>query len=166
MFNLYSWHMLRTEAEVSPVLSGYDFSKRTRMYVGFQRITTDPNGAGTEVGVLADLGVADIAQVWCFGAGGELRFFELDEVADARILGKFGAGTQARIGPDDGAARYMAPFEMRKRTDARAGFDGGGTDGSVAKELILCAHSLNAGDVLLLNATGSELWLDSLGDSA
>ena len=50
----------------------------------------------TEVGVLADVGVAHVAQVRRFGAGAELRVFELHEIPDACGV------TDVRVRPEVG----------------------------------------------------------------
>src|SRR5690554_8116773 len=54
------------------------------------------NGAGTDIGALTDLGIADIGQVMDLGAGTDHRLLGLDEVADLGLALKYGTGAQPR----------------------------------------------------------------------
>src|ERR1700722_15526420 len=58
------------------------------------------DGAGADIGVGADKGVADIAQMIGLGAGFQHRLLDLDKVADARTVAEPGAWPQPRERPD------------------------------------------------------------------
>ena len=64
------------------------------------------DGAGADVDIRADRGIAEIGQVVGLGARAERRLLELDEVADVRLLADVGVRPQ-----------------VRERADARAGCD-------------------------------------------
>ena len=56
--------------------------------------------AGADVGLLADHGVAEIAQVAGLGARADLRLLDLDEIAEVHVAPELGAATDAGERPD------------------------------------------------------------------
>ena len=66
------------------------------------------NGAGSNIGVGADNGVADVAQMIGLGAGFDRGFFDLDEIADAGAVAEPGARSLAN-GPTDTPLPTWAP---------------------------------------------------------
>ena len=64
------------------------------MFVGAVVVASD--GACTDVDPFADIGVADVAQVIHLGTATDLRFLDLDKVADVRVTSQL--GTRAKTG--------------------------------------------------------------------
>ena len=59
------------------------------------------DGAGADVGLAADFGIADIAQVVRLRTRAEMRILDLDEIAHARAGAELGAAAYPRERPDD-----------------------------------------------------------------
>src|ERR1700730_12971503 len=89
----------------------------------FDSVVIAEDGAGTDIGALADAAVADIGKVISLGALAELRRFYFYEIADARALANHGAGTEPREWSDRRARRDMRALEMGKRADRRLVLD-------------------------------------------
>src|SRR3546814_12074652 len=75
------------------------------------------DGACADVGMGANLGVAEVGEVVGLGAFAEHGVFHLDEIADPRTLLEHGAGAQAGIGADRSAAFERRAFGVRERAD-------------------------------------------------
>ena len=68
------------------------------------------DGAGTDVDATTDDAVAEIAEVVCLAVFADRGFLDLDEIADMRAAGQFGARTQAGERADD--ARTMGDYTL------------------------------------------------------
>src|SRR6185437_7696453 len=78
------------------------------------------DGAGANIGAGTDVRVADISQVIGLGAGLDLSFLYLDEIADMHVGTEIGAGAQPGKRSDAGALADVSAFQMRERADRRA----------------------------------------------
>src|ERR687891_1039677 len=96
----------RAGADVGPVLA--------------ETVVVAGDGAGADVCLGADAGVADVGQVIGLGAGLEHGVLDLDEVADPRARPDLGARAQPGERADLGARPERDPLEMAKRQDAGA----------------------------------------------
>jgi hypothetical protein len=78
-----------------------------------------------DIDALADLGVAEVGEVWRLRAFPQARVLELHEVADLGPLADLAAGPQLREGSDHGAradlrfAQQAVVEHLRTRTDLR-----------------------------------------------
>jgi hypothetical protein len=75
------------------------------------------DGAGPDIGALADMRVADIGKMIGLGARLEGGLLHLDEIADMDVGAQFGARPQPCKGPDARSLADMGAFEMRKCAD-------------------------------------------------
>src|SRR5690606_41919872 len=79
------------------------------------------DGAGADVGLAADAGVAEVAQVVGLAALGHDLVLGLDEVADAHALREHGAGPQARVRTDRRGALAARALQVAVRGRPGAG---------------------------------------------
>jgi hypothetical protein len=110
-------HQLRIGADEDVVLD------HRAVLVGAVVVAGD--GAGADVDVPADGGIADIGEVVGLGAVGHRAVLHFDEVADVHVLAELRAGAQARVGADDAAAAGLGLLDVAEGGDARAGADDG-----------------------------------------
>ena len=78
------------------------------------------DGAGADVGIGADMGVADVGEMVDLDAGLQRRGLGLDEVADLAAVAERGARPQARIGTDGRVLADRGLHDVRERMDHRA----------------------------------------------
>src|SRR6185369_11739813 len=77
------------------------------------------DGAGADVGLLADIGVADVAKVFGLGVLAESGFLHLNEIADPGAFAKHRSGAKAREWPNHAAGRNDRAFDVRECLDRR-----------------------------------------------
>ena len=75
------------------------------------------DGAGADIGLGPDRGIAEIGEVVDLGAGAELGVLDLDEIADLGLRAERRARPQAREGADAGAGGDRRAFEMAEGVD-------------------------------------------------
>src|SRR3984957_20750792 len=92
------------------------------------------DNAASDVGVGADGGVAEVAQMAGLGAVSEARLFGLDKVADAIVSEEFGAGAQMReradfrLLADDAIFGAHSQLQMASRADGHVAEPRGAVD--------------------------------------
>src|SRR5690606_9756576 len=79
------------------------------------------DGAGADVGLAPDAGVAEVGQVVGLAALGHDRVLGLDEVADAHVLGEHGVRAQPRVRADRRGALAARALHVVVRGHYRAG---------------------------------------------
>ena len=85
-----------------------------RLVLG-EAVVVAGDGAGAEIGVGADMGVADIGEMVDLDAGLQRRGLGLDEIADPGAFAERGAGPQARVGTDGGFLADRRPARCARR---------------------------------------------------
>ena len=75
------------------------------------------NRAGTDVDVLSDYGIADVAQVIRLAAGGDGAILDFDEITDMDVFGKLGSGTDAGVRSDTAVFSDFSRFDQAERRD-------------------------------------------------
>ena len=76
-------------------------------------VVVDEHGGRADVGVLADAGVADVAQMRHLGAGADVGSLDLDVGSDVHLVGQFGAGPQVGERADGDAGADPGPDRPR-----------------------------------------------------
>src|SRR6185437_13294383 len=74
------------------------------------------DGAGADIGALADRRIAEIGEVVRLDAGRERRVLHLDEIADMDAFAQGRTGPEPRERPDD---RVIADFGAREMAEGR-----------------------------------------------
>ena len=90
----------------------------------FGAVVVAGDGAGADVDVGADLGVADIGEVVGLRALADAARLDLDEVADVHLVGEARAGPQPRVRAEQAARADLGVVEVREGAHLGAGRDG------------------------------------------
>ncbi len=79
------------------------------------------NRAGTDVDVLSDYGIADVAQVIRLAAGGDGAIFDFNEITDMDVVSKPGSGTDACVRSDTAVLSDFSRFDQAEWCNGRTG---------------------------------------------
>src|SRR6185369_4652384 len=120
------------------------------------------DGAGTDVHLGADVGIADVAEMVRLRAPADAARLHLDEVADVHLVAEAVARAQARKGAEAAARADLGVLEVREGEDL-----GAGPDAHVAQEAVGAdAYAVGERDLAFENAIDVDRYVGSAGELA